>query len=181
MTRKEKEKEVEWLREQFQGLKALVLTNFSGLTVAEMNELRSQLRDKGASLKVVKNTLVRRAMPGTDVSHLADHLEGPRAAAWTQNEHRITDLAKTLTEFAKAHPKMEVVRGVVGTSVLDAKDLDALSKLPPREVLVGRLLGTMIAPVAAFVNTLAAVPRSFLSVLKAIEDRNSSPSEPAAG
>lgn len=174
MTRKEKEKEVAWLREEFLAVKTMLLTDYQGLTVAETNALRADLRKIGAKYKVLKNTLARLAYPDTYVARLADSIGGPRGAAWTDDEDKSPVLAKTLIDFAKAHPKLELVRGVVGGMVVDPEQIDQLSKLPGKAELRGRLLGTMIAPMSSFVNVLAAVPRSFLNVLKAIEDKKSS-------
>jgi large subunit ribosomal protein L10 len=85
-------------------------------------------------------------------------------------------MAKTLVDFAKDHKKLEVIAGVLSGQKISAEEVEALSKLPSREELLAKLLGTFIAPVGAFVGTLAAVPRSFLTVVKAIEDqKNNSP------
>jgi large subunit ribosomal protein L10 len=180
LNREEKERQVAWLREQFQQSKGLVLTNFQGLSVAEMTALRSELRSRGIGFKVLKNTLARRAYEGTEVAAIGADMVGPRGAAWTVQEDNVPLMAKTLMDFAKAHPKLELVRGVLRGRSLNPSDLEALSSLPPREVLLGRLLGTMMAPVSAFVNTLAAIPRSFLNVLKRIEEQKGAPPEAAA-
>lgn len=181
MTRKEKEKEVAWLREEFLAVRTMLLTDYQGLTVAETNALRADLRKIGVKYKVLKNTLARLAYPDTHVARLADAMVGPRGAAWTDDEDKSPVLAKALIDFAKAHPKLQLVRGVVGTIVVDPDQIEQLSKLPGKAELRGRLLGTMIAPVSSFVNVLAAVPRSFLNVLKAIEDKKkASAEEPAA-
>ena len=177
MKREEKEQQVAWLREQFQGVSALFLTDCQGLTVAEMNALRSELRNAGGSFRVLKNTLARLAYTDTNVALLADDVVGPRAAAWTEDEDAVPGIAKVLIEFAKNHPNLDLVRGVVGESVLNPDALDELSKLPGREELLAHLVGTMIAPVGALVNTLAAVPRSFLTVLKAVEDQKGGAAE----
>ncbi len=180
MTRKEKEKEVAWLREQFQSVTALFLVDFQGLTVAEMGMLRSELRKSGAGFKVFKNTLARIAYQDTDVAVVAEDVVGPRAGAWTHTDDNVPAMAKVLVDFAKTHPKFGLKSGVLKGKMVDPSQLETLSKLPSREELLGTLLGTMMAPVSAFVNTLAAVPRSFLTVLKAIEDQKSTSSEPAA-
>jgi large subunit ribosomal protein L10 len=181
LKKEEKEKQVAWLREQFETTKALFLTDFRSLTVSEMNQLRSELRNRGVSFKVLKNTLVRRAYQDTDVAAIGPDLAGPRAAAWTSSEENVPAMAKVLVDFAKTHPNLVLVRGVLNGKLVDPSEMDTLSKLPSREELLGRVLGTMMAPVSAFVNTLAAIPRSFLNVLKAIEEQKNTPSEPAAG
>jgi len=180
LTRKEKEQQVTWLKEQFREARGLFLTNFQGLTVGEMDQLRADLRKVGVRYKVLKNTLARMAYQGTDVAHLAPDVVGPRAGAWTDDDDKIQPMAKVLIDFAKAHPNLGLVRGVVSGLVVDAAEMETLSKLPGRDELRGRLLGTMIAPISALVNTLAAVPRSFLNVLKAIEEQKTNSSEAPA-
>ncbi len=179
MNRQEKEKRVDWLNEQFRGAKALFLTNFQGLSVAEMNALRSELRNRGVNYKVMKNTLVRLAYQDTDVAGLGPDFVGPRAAAWTETSDNAPAMAKVLVDFAKAHPNLTLIRGVLDGKLVEPTEMETLSTLPPREELLARVLGTMKAPVNAFVSTLAAVPRSLLTVLKAIEEQKSSSSEPA--
>jgi large subunit ribosomal protein L10 len=88
-------------------------------------------------------------------------------------------MAKVLFDFAKTHQNLQLVRGVLKGKLVQPSEIETLSKLPSREELVGRLLGQMMAPVSAFVNVLAAVPRSFLNVLKAIEEQKASSSESA--
>lgn len=180
LKREDKEKQVAWLREQFQGVRALFLTDFKGLTVAEMNDLRSQLRARGISFKVMKNTLVRLAYKDTGVEVVGEDLVGPRAAAWTNSDENVPAMAKVLVDFAKGHPKMGLVRGALHGKIVEPSDLEILSKLPSREELLAKLLGTMKAPVGAFVNTLAAVPRSLLNALKAIEEKKGESSEAVA-
>jgi large subunit ribosomal protein L10 len=179
VNRAEKEKQVAWLREEFLSAKAVFLANYQGLSVAEMNALRSELRAKGVKLKVIKNTLVRLASKDLDVALLDADLEGPRAAAWTGTADNVPAMAKVLNDFAKTHPQLALVRGTLRGKLLEPQDMEALSTLPPREVLLGRLLGTMMAPISAFVNTLAAIPRSFLNVLKAIEEKKQAAAGPA--
>ena len=181
MKREEKEKQVAWLRERFLKTKGLILTDFAGLTVSEMTALRSELRSKGIALKVLKNTLTRLAYKDTQVALLESDVAGPRAAVWTDTEEVVPAMAKVLIAFAKAHPKLRLVRGVLHGKLVEPSDMDTLATLPSREELLGRLLGTMIAPVGAFVNTLAAIPRSFLNVLKAIEEQKGAASESTTG
>jgi len=179
LTREEKAKQVEWLRRQFQDVGGLFLADYKGLSVEDLNALRRELRPHGAMLKVLKNTLVRLAYKDTTVAVLEHDVVGTRAAAWTQSEHSVPALAKVLVGFAKTHPKFEVVRGVLGGQKVEPSEVEALSKLPSREQLLGTLLGTAMAPVSAFVGTLAAVPRSFLTVLKAIEEQKAAATESA--
>jgi large subunit ribosomal protein L10 len=174
----EKEKQVAWLREQFQDVKALFLTDFQGLTVAETDALRVALRNQGIDFKVLKNTLVRLAYQDTDVAAIGPDVSGPRAAAWTRAEENVPVMAKVLIDFAKTHPNLKLVRGVLKGKLVHPSEMETLSKLPSREELLGRVLGTMMAPVSSFVSVLAAVPRSFLTVLKAIEDQKKTSVQP---
>lgn len=180
MTREEKAKQVEWFREQFQDVSGLFLADYKGLSVEDMNALRRELRPHGVTLKVLKNTLVRLAYKDTAVAVLEDDVVGTRAAAWTSSEDVVPALAKVLVGFAKTHPKFEVIAGFLGGQKVEPSDVEALSKLPAREQLLSTLLGTAMAPVSAFVSTLAAVPRSFLTVLKAIEEQKAAPTESAS-
>jgi len=177
LTREEKAKQVEWLRGQFQDVSGLFLADYKGLSVEEMNALRRELRLHGVTLKVLKNTLVRLAYKDTTVAVLEQDVVGTRAAAWTRSEESVPSLAKVLVGFAKTHPKFEIVRGVLGGQKVEPLEVEALSKLPSREQLLSTLLGTAMAPISAFVSTLAAVPRSFLTVLKAIEEQKATPAE----
>ncbi len=176
MKREEKERQVAWLHEELKTAKALFLTDFQGLSVAEMNALRSELRTRGIKFKVLKNTLARRAYEDTDVSVVGPNLAGPRAAAWTDQEGTVPTMAKVLIDFAKTHQNLGLIGGMLKGKTVSPSEMDILSKLPSREELLGRLLGQMMAPVSAFVNVLAAVPRSFLNVLKAIEEQKASSS-----
>lgn len=180
MKREEKEKQVAWLREQFLATKVMFLTNCEGLTVAEMNTLRAELRRRGVTFKVLKNTLARLAYQESDVALLGPDVVGPRAGAWTFVDENAPAMAKALIDFAKTHPRLELIRGVLDGKLVDPSEMDILANLPSREELLARLLGTMKAPVGGFVNTLAAVPRSFLNVLKAIEGQKDAATEPSA-
>ena len=176
LKREEKERQVAWLHEELKTAKALFLTDFQGLSVAEMNALRSELRTRGIKFKVLKNTLARRAYEDTEVSVVGPNLAGPRAAAWTDKEDTVPTMAKVLIDFAKTHQNLGLIGGMLKGKTVSPSEMDILSKLPSREELLGRLLGQMMAPVSAFVNVLAAVPRSFLNVLKAIEEQKASSS-----
>jgi large subunit ribosomal protein L10 len=181
LTKEEKQKQVAWLRDQFQGVRAFFLTDFQGLTVTELNGLRTELRNRGISFKVCKNTLLRLAYEDTYVAIIGSDVVGPRAAAWTHTDENIQAMAKILIDFAKAHPKLGLIRGVLDGKVVEPSEMETLSKLPSRDELLGLLLGTMKAPIRVFVNTLAAVPRSFLNVLKAIEDQKNASLESSTG
>lgn len=179
MKKSQKEQQVAWLAEEFKGAKALFLTDFRSMTVAETNALRVELRKHGVRYKVLKNTLARRAYVDTDVAVIGPDLHDTRAGAWTTSEEAVPKMAKALIDFAKTHPNLILVKGMLQGRLVEVSDMDALAKMPSREELLARLLGTMKAPVGAFVNTLAAIPRGLMNVLNAIADQKSegAPSE----
>ncbi|MEW6351304.1 MAG: 50S ribosomal protein L10 [Thermodesulfobacteriota bacterium] len=179
MNRKQKEEQVAWLHEQFSAVQVLFLADCQGMKVSEMDRLRAEMRSRGASVKILKNTLARRAYEGTPVSVIGDSIVGPRAATWTSDPNAAPAMAKALIDFAKTHPNLELVMGVLSGKKVTPADMEALAKLPSREELLSQLLGTLIAPVSNFVGTLAAVPRSLLNVLKAIEDKKKDTPEAA--
>lgn len=181
MNRQEKEQQVAWLRNELDGVKALFLTDYRGLTVGEMNSLRTELRNAGISFRVLKNTLALIATKDSEFSAIGDDLVGPRAAAWTKEDDGIPAMAKALIDFAKEKPNLELVGGVYGGKRISVDELKTLSQLPSREELLATLLGTMTAPMSAFVRTLVAVPQSLLNGLKAIEEQKNASPESAAG
>ena len=169
MNREQKEAVVSQVSERLSRARAVVLTDFRGLKVEQMTELRHQLREKGLDYMVVKNTLLRLAASGTPTEALLEGLEGPNGMAVGYDDP--VDLAKVLTEFAKTNPKLEVRKGLLEGKVIDTSQVEALSKLPSREVLLAQLLGTMNAVPQGMVTVMAGIVRSLLNVLKAIEDQ----------
>ena len=150
------------------GSQAAVLAEYRGLTVAQMTDLRSKARKSGVYLRVVKNTLVRRAVTGSPFECLSDHLVGPLAFAASKDP---VSVAKVLVEFAKDNDKLRVTVGSMSGKLMSGAEMQALAKLPSREVLLAMLLGTMLAPVQKFVQTLNEVPGKFVRTLAAVRDQ----------
>ncbi len=169
MNRTSKEQLVAELSAKLARVKAAFVADYRGLTVEEANELRSKLREAGVEYQVVKNTLLRLAIRDTDNACLEQFLQGPTAIAMAEDDPVAP--AKVLSEFAKANEKFELKGGVLEGKVLDLDGIKALSDLPSREVLLGKMLGSINAPVSNFVGVLAAVPRSLVQVLSAIQDK----------
>ncbi len=169
LTRAQKEALVKDLREKFAQAQAVFVTSFHGLTVAESNELRKNLREAGAEYRIVKNTLLRLASEGTPAEPIRDFIEGPTGVAIAYQDP--VAIAKVLSEFAKEHEALILRGGALQGKPMEAKGIEALAKLPPREVLLAQLLGLLQAPPAQLVQLLANVLRSFLCVLKAIEEK----------
>jgi len=134
------------------GAASAVAVDYRGLTVAQDTELRKQLREAGVTYKVYKNTLIRRAAEGTDFAALDPHLEGPTAIAVSKDD--ATAPARILAEFAKKADKLEIKAGIVEGAYYDAKGMQAISSIPSREVLLGRLFGSMKSPIANFARVL---------------------------
>ncbi|MEZ0315855.1 MAG: 50S ribosomal protein L10 [Methylophilaceae bacterium] len=147
---------------------AIILAEYRGLEVGEMTKLRAQARNSGVYLRVLKNTLVRRAVDGTPFSGLANDMVGPLIFGISTDP---VSAAKVLSDFAKSNDKFVIKAGALPNQVMDAKGIQALASLPSRDELLAKLLGTMQAPVATFVRTLNEVPSSFVRALAAVRDQ----------
>ena len=150
-----------------------VVTEYRGLTVAEISSLRRQLRSLGADYKVFKNTLVLRAIAGTAVEPIGEFLQGPTAIAFVDGD--VSAVAKALRDFAKESPKLIVKGGVVGGKPLSFKDLAALADLPSRDVLLAQLAGLIASPLRTMAGLLKAVPQNFAYGLSALIDSKGGP------
>jgi large subunit ribosomal protein L10 len=155
-----------------------ILADFTGLKVAEMTRLRRQVREVDGELRVVKNTLLTRAAGGdTPMASLGSQFVGPNAVTFGYGDP--VALAKVLIKFAQEKPQFKLKAGVLSGQVLTAKDVEALSKLPDREVLLAQFLGVLQGVPTALVTVLAGVIRNLLNVLVALKDKKTE-SEPAA-
>ena len=152
---------------QVAGAKAIVMAENRGMPVADMTQLRAKARASGIYFRVVKNTLVRRAVADTPYAPLADKMVGPLAYGMGPDPVAV---AKVLSDFAKGHEKLVITGGAMPGQVMSAKDISALAALPSREELLARVVGTMQAPIAKFVRTLNEVPSKFVRALAAVRD-----------
>jgi len=153
MDRAQKQVEIETLKGVFADAGAVVVTHNKGLTVAQMTDLRLKLRAQGAALKVVKNTLVIKALAGSDGEGATDLFTGPVAIAYAPDP---VSAAKITAEFAKGNDNFEIVGGLMGNVVLDAKGVGALATLPSLDELRGRLVGLLQAPATKIAGVLQA-------------------------
>ncbi len=169
MKLEEKQQIVEDLRERFSKSAIIVLTDYKGLDVAAINDLRRKLRAEEIEYRVAKNTLLIRASADNDGVLIQDFFKGPSAVALSYDDPVAP--AKVLSQFAKDNKKLEIKVGVMNGKVLDADAINALAKLPSREVLLGQLLATLNAVPTSFVRTIAEVPRGFVNVLVALKDQ----------
>lgn len=159
---------VDEVSEQVSKAQAIIIAEYRGLQVGEMTELRAQARKSGVYLRVLKNTLVRRAVDGTAFSGLANEMVGPLVFGMSSDP---VSAAKVLSDFAKANDKFIIKAGAMPNQVMDVNSIQALAALPSREELLSKLLGTMQAPVAKFVRTLNEVPTKFVRGLAAVRDQ----------
>jgi large subunit ribosomal protein L10 len=147
---------------------SVVLAEFRGLPVEQITVLRAQARASGVYLRVLKNTLARRAVQGTPFEKLADQMFGPLAYGISDDP---VAAAKVLHLYAKGNDKLVIKGGAMPNYVMSAKEVGALASLPSREQLLATLLGTMQAPIAKFVQTLNEVPGRFVRTLAAVRDQ----------
>lgn len=160
---------VDGIREQWKTAQSVVLIDYRGLTVEEDTELRRQFRAAGVEYKVLKNTMITRAVEGMELSGIEGHLKGPTAVAFGMTD--AVAPAKIATEFIKKTKKMTVKCGVVDGQMINAAGVQALADLPPREVLIAKMLGSMNAPITGLVGVLGATVRSLLYAINAVKEQ----------
>ena len=149
------------------GAAVIVLAEYRGLEVGNITVLRRQARESGVYLRVLKNTLARRAVEGTPFALLADKMVGPLIYGMSTDP---VSAAKVLNGFAKDNDKLVIKAGAMANYLMDVNGVKALATMPSREELLSRLLGTMQAPIAQFVRTLNEVPTKFVRGLAAVRD-----------
>ena len=169
MKKDEKEQLVQVLHDELGKSQAFFVTDYMGLTVEKITKLRRDIKGAGGSYQVVKNTLLRRASVGTPAKGIEQFFVGPTAVAIAKTD--AVAVAKALVNFAKDNEQLEIQAGMLGERAITAADIQELSKMPPREVLLARMLGSLNAPVSNFVGVLAAIVRQLVYVLKAIENK----------
>jgi len=155
------------MAKQISGAQAIVLAENRGMAVAAMTQLRAKARASGVFFRVVKNTLVRRAVVDTPFATLADKMVGPLAYGIGPDPVAV---AKVLSDFAKGNEKFVIAGGAMPGQLMSAKEISALAALPSREELIARLLGTMQAPIVKLVRTMNEVPGKFVRTLAAVRD-----------
>ena len=143
---------VEEISANIKDAQSVVLVDYRGLTVEQDTQLRKNLREAGVGYKVYKNTMMNFAFKGTEFEGLAPYLEGPSAMAYSDTD--ATAPARVLAEFAKKADKLQIKAGVVEGTVYDAAGMAKIAEIPSREVLLGRLLGSMQSPIANLARVL---------------------------
>jgi large subunit ribosomal protein L10 len=149
------------------GAQAVIVAEYRGLDVGRVTQLRSRARKSGLYLRVLKNTLARRAVKGTPFEKLTEQLSGPLMYGIAMDP---VAGAKVLSEFAKEQELFVIRGGAMPNSLMSAKDIKALALLPSRDELLSKLMGTMLAPVTKLARTMNEVPGKFVRTLAAYRD-----------
>jgi large subunit ribosomal protein L10 len=150
------------------GAFSAVAAEYRGLTVGELTELRVNARNQGVYLRVVKNTLAKRAVEGTEFECIADGLTGPLILAFSQEDPGAA--GRVIKDFAKGHDKLKVTMLAIGGKKLDASQLDVLAKMPTYDQAVSMLMSVMQAPITKLARTLNEVPGKLVRTVAAIRD-----------
>jgi len=160
---------VEEVQEKLKKANATFIAEYQGIKAQSMNEFRASLRKSSMDFKVVRNTLARRAVKGTPIESIGAQLKGPTAIAFSYDDAAAA--AKLLVQFAKDQPKLVLKLGTLGDKVISVAEIKGLAELPSREVLLGKMLGSMKSPMSGIVGVLSGVPRKLLYALNAVKDQ----------
>jgi len=178
MPTQEKERIIQEASTRLQGVRGVFLADLSGMTVESVSRLRRKCREQKIQVKVIKNTLLKRALNASGITALDEHLVGPTSVVWSPDSEMAP--AKVLVDFAKETEKPRVKAAVVDGRLFDAKAIAVLATLPSREVLLGQLLATFIAPMTTFLAAIDATLRLPATMADVLE-REKSKSETTAG
>jgi large subunit ribosomal protein L10 len=165
---KEKQAAVAEISAEVTQAQAIVVAEYRGLEVAAMTDLRKRARGSGIYLRVLKNTLARRAVAATPFAGLSEKMVGPLAYGISRDPVKV---AKVLHEFARGNDKFVIKAGAMPNFVMSPKDVANLAMLPSRDELIAKLTATMQAPIANFVRTLSELPARFVRTLAAVRDQ----------
>ena len=155
--------------EKFSRSRAAILTDYRGLPVTEINQLRNKLREAGSGYHVVKNRLVKLALREVGLPVPEELLKGPTAIGFCYED--VIAPAKILTEYAKEFKTLTIKGGILGTRVIDEQAVSSLADLPSREVLLAQLLGGLQSPLGGLISVLSGTLRGLVAVLKARADQ----------
>lgn len=164
MSKAKKEQEIKDIKERFESSGVVVITHNTGLNVPQMEDLRHKLRENGASYKITKNTLARRAIIGTEYEAIADMFQGPVGIAVSEDP---VSAAKVANDFAKDNEQLVILGGAMGNVVLDAKGVENLAKLPSLDELRGKIVGLLQAPATKIARVLQAPAQQVVGVTQA--------------
>jgi large subunit ribosomal protein L10 len=167
LTLEQKQESVKQVSAQLAKSQAVIVAEYRGLNVGAMTGLRAKARGAGVYLRVLKNTLARRAVKGTQFEKLSEQLSGPLVYGFAQDP---IAGAKVLADFAKEHERFVIRGGAMQNALMTAKDVKVLATMPGRQELLAKLAGTMQAPIVKLARTLNEVPGKFVRTLAAVRD-----------
>ena len=171
MPRADKVAKVKWIKDKFTSHEVIFLTDFTGLTVDEINGLRFSLREKGADYRVLKNTLSLLAIKDTDYEVLEKYFEGPVAAAFTSGDP--IQVAKELVTFSRGNPNLEIKGAYMEGRVLEPKEIKSIATLPSREILLAKVVGALSSPISGLHSVLSGPCRKLVYALSAVAEKKS--------
>ncbi len=169
MVKPEKKAAVEELKEKFSQCESMVFTDFVGLDVETMTELRNQLREAGVDYKVVKNTLASIAADECEIEEVKEYFVGPTAIAFGQED--AVSPAKVLVDFAEEHSELEIKAGYLNESIIGRDKLESLADIPSRDVLLGQAVAGIQAPIAGLVRVLNGNIQGLVQALEQIKEK----------
>lgn len=179
MNREQKSTAIAEIADEIRESEAVVAVDYRGISVPQAAELRGKLREADASFRIVKNTLTERAADDAGAGDLKVHLEGPTALTFVRGD--IATAAKALASFQKEHELLVFKGGLMGTTVIGADEITALSKLPSRQVLYGQLVGLIASPITGLARSLNGLPGGLAIALSGVlEGKQAEPAAPAA-
>ncbi len=168
MDRAQKEKVVEELGQIFESSGVVVVSHYTGLTVAEMQDLRARAREAGSSVRVAKNRLAKIALKGKPCESMTDLMEGMTVLTYSDDP---VAAAKVVEDFAKDNKKLEILGGAMGETALDRAGVEAVSKMPSRDELIAQIAGMLGAPASGIAGAIGAPASNIASILSTIEEK----------
>ena len=159
--------------EKFNEVGSAIIANYSGLTMTQLSELRTSLREMDSTFKVIKNRVAKKALEdeAKEFGDLSEHLKGPVGVVFVKGD--IAQVAKTVLKFEKDNKAFEVTGGVIDKNVVSLDEIKAISDLPSREELLAKIVGSIASPSRGLVTVLSGVSRNLVQVLGAIKDKKS--------
>ena len=168
MDRAQKEKLVEDLGQIFESSGVVVVSRYEGMTVAEMQDLRAQMREAGGFVRVAKNRLAKIALDGKPCASIANYLTGMTVLAYSEDP---VAAAKVVQEYSKVNPKLDILGGAMGENKLDRAGVKAVASLPSREELIASIVGCVVAPASNLAGALGAPASNIAGILATIEEK----------
>jgi len=168
MDRAQKAEMVEWISDVFDKSASVVVVKNGGLSVSDMSELRGELRETGATMKIVKNRLAKIAISGKAAEKISDLFSGPTAIAFAEDP---VAAAKAVHAYAKKNEKLEILGGVMGEEILDQAAVKSLASMPSREEILGSIVQAIMSPAAEIAGAVSAPAADLAGILKTLEER----------